>query len=169
MLEAAVRAPLAKFYALFNDELAVRPDEVQQASLRALRDAVAQAGETDLSADYPGSAHRDHGAAARYHAARDQYRTTCSHSLMSRKSASIGSRGCRDDSVKKEQDMTIHQDMTLYPVEFHRRLEQKQILTVTNAAPPPRDPNDDDDDEEEDEDDENQPNEPAVVCEPDED
>jgi len=39
--------------------------------------------------------------------------------------------------------MTIHQDMTLYPVEFHRRLEQKQILTVTNAAPPPRDPNDD--------------------------
>jgi hypothetical protein len=135
-----VRAPLAKFYALFNDEqrarfnavpsgedqneperrrnlsvcserasgiasvsirrmeLAVRPDEVQQASLRALRDAVAQAGETDLSADYPGSAHRDHGAAARYHAARDQYRTTCSHSLMSRKSASIGSRACRDDS-----------------------------------------------------------------------
>jgi hypothetical protein len=71
--------------------------------------------------------------------------------------------------VKKEQDMTIHQDMTLYPGEFHRRLEQKQILTVTNAAPPPRDPNDDDDDEEEDEDDENQPNEPAVVCEPDED
>jgi len=65
--------------------------------------------------------------------------------------------------------MTIHQDMTLYPGEFHRRLEQKQILTVTNAAPPPRDPNDDDDDEEEDEDDENQPNEPAVVCEPDED
>src|SRR5438067_13435278 len=65
------------------------------------------------------------------------------HSLMSRKSASIGSRGCRDDSAKKEQDMTIHQDMTLYPVEFHRRLEQKQILTVTNAAPPPRDPNDD--------------------------
>ena len=48
-----MRAPLAKFYALFNDELAVRPDEVQQASLRALRDAVAQAGETDLSADYP--------------------------------------------------------------------------------------------------------------------
>jgi hypothetical protein len=48
-------------------------------------------------------------------------------------------------------------------------LEQKQILTVTNAALPPRDPNDDDDDEEEDEDDENQPNEPAVVREPDED
>lgn len=47
-----MRAPLAKFYALFNDELAVRPDEVQQASLRALRDAVAQAGEL-LKMDCP--------------------------------------------------------------------------------------------------------------------
>ena len=43
--------------------------------------------------------------------------------------------------------------MTTYPMEFHRRLEQKwgsrieQILTVTGTAPPPRDPNDDDDDE----------------------
>src|SRR6516162_8440167 len=90
MLEAVrtVRAPLAKFYALLNDEqkarfnalpsgedqnepgrrrnlsvlcserasgissvpirrmeLAVRPDEVQRASLRALEDAIAQAGE----------------------------------------------------------------------------------------------------------------------------
>ena len=66
--------------------------------------------------------------------------------------------------------------MTIYPVEFHRRLEQKwatrvdQILTVIRNATPPRDPNDDDDeDEEEDEDDEDQPNEPAVVREPDED
>ena len=56
-----------------------------------------------------------------------------------------------------------------------RRLEQKwatrvdQILTVIRNAPPPRDPNDDDDEEEEDEDDEDQPNEPAVVREPDED
>ncbi|HKD70949.1 MAG TPA: hypothetical protein VKB61_02395 [Candidatus Acidoferrum sp.] len=63
--------------------------------------------------------------------------------------------------------------MTTYPIEFHRRLEQKwasrieQILTVTGAAPPPRDPNNDDDDE--DEEDENQPDEPAVVREPDED
>jgi hypothetical protein len=60
--------------------------------------------------------------------------------------------------------------MTPYPIEFHRRLEQKwasrieQILT----APPPRDPNDDDD-EVEDEENEDQPDEPAVVREPDED
>jgi hypothetical protein len=70
--------------------------------------------------------------------------------------------------------------MTIYPIEFHRRLEQKwasrieQILTVTGTAPPPRDPNDDDDDEvedeeDEDEEDEDQPDEPAVVREPDED
>jgi hypothetical protein len=65
--------------------------------------------------------------------------------------------------------------MTTYPIEFHRRLEQKwasrieQILTVTGTAPPPRDPNDDDDDEVEDEEDEDQPDEPAVVREPDED
>ena len=64
--------------------------------------------------------------------------------------------------------------MTPYPIEFHRRLEQKwasrieQILTVRGTAPPPRDPNDDDDDEVEDEDEENedQPDEPAVVREP---
>ena len=71
--------------------------------------------------------------------------------------------------VKKEHDMTT------YPLEFHRRLEQKwasrieQILTVTGTAPPPRDPNDDDDDEVEDEEDEDQSDEPAVVREPDED
>jgi hypothetical protein len=66
--------------------------------------------------------------------------------------------------------------MTIYPVEFHRRLEQKwasrigQILAVTGTAPPPRDPNDDDDDDEdEDEEHEDQPDEPAVVREPDED
>jgi hypothetical protein len=97
MLEAVrtVRAPLAKFYALLNDEqkarfnalpsgedqneperrrnlsvqcgerasgissvpirrmeLAVRPDEVQRASLRALYDAIAQAGEL-LKTDCP--------------------------------------------------------------------------------------------------------------------
>jgi hypothetical protein len=46
--------------------------------------------------------------------------------------------------------------MTTYPIEFHRRLEQKwagrieQILTVTGTAPPPRDPtNYDDEDEDE--------------------
>ena len=45
--------------------------------------------------------------------------------------------------------------MTTYPVEFHRRLEQKwatridQILTVAANATPPRDPNDDDDEEDE--------------------
>ena len=65
--------------------------------------------------------------------------------------------------------------MTTYPIEFHRRLEQKwasrieQILTVTRTAPPPRDPNDDDDDEVEDEEDEDQLDEPGVVREPDED
>jgi hypothetical protein len=72
--------------------------------------------------------------------------------------------------------------MTIYPVEFHRRLEQKwaarvdQCLTVTGNAIPPRDPNDDDDDDdddddenEEDEEDDDQPGEPAVVREPDED
>jgi hypothetical protein len=62
--------------------------------------------------------------------------------------------------------------MTIYPVEFHRRLEQKwatrvdQILAVTRNETPPRDPNDDD--EEEDEEDEDQPDEPPVVREPDE-
>jgi hypothetical protein len=61
--------------------------------------------------------------------------------------------------------------MTPYPIEFHRRLEQKwasrieQILTVRGTAPPPRDPNDDDDDEEE-EDDEDEDLEPPVVREP---
>jgi hypothetical protein len=65
--------------------------------------------------------------------------------------------------------------MTTFPIEFHRRLEQKwasrieQILTVTRTAPPPRDPNDDDDDEVEDEEDEDQLDEPGVVREPDED
>jgi hypothetical protein len=65
--------------------------------------------------------------------------------------------------------------MTIYPIEFHRRLEQKwgrrieQILAVTGNATPPLDPNDDDDDVVEDEEDEDQPDEPAVVREPDED
>ncbi len=64
--------------------------------------------------------------------------------------------------------------MTIYPIEFHRRLERKwasridQILTVTGNEAPPRDPNDDDDYEDEHEEDENQPDEPAVVREPDE-
>ena len=118
MLEAAVRAPLAKFYAFFNDEqrarfnavpsgedqneperrrnlsvsserasgiasvpirrmeLAVRPDEVQQASLRALRDAVAQAGEL-LKMDCPTyrpitPVVRIETMEQRLHAARDQ-------------------------------------------------------------------------------------------------
>src|SRR5262249_29964477 len=64
--------------------------------------------------------------------------------------------------------------MTTYPVEFHRRLEQKwasridQILTLAANATPPRDPNDNDDDEDEDEDeeDEERDDEPAVVREP---
>jgi hypothetical protein len=64
--------------------------------------------------------------------------------------------------------------MTIYPVEFYRRLDQKwtsridQILSVTGKASPPRDPKDDEDEEEEDEEDEERPDEPAVVREPDE-
>jgi hypothetical protein len=63
--------------------------------------------------------------------------------------------------------------MTIHPIEFHRRLEQKwasrieQILTVTGTAPPPRDPNGDDDEEEEDEEeDEKRNDQPPVVREP---
>ena len=61
--------------------------------------------------------------------------------------------------------------MTPYPKEFHRRLEQKwasRIGQILTTAPPPRNPNDDDD-EVEDEEDEDQPDEPAVVREPEED
>jgi hypothetical protein len=64
--------------------------------------------------------------------------------------------------------------MSTYPVEFHRRLEQKwasridQILTDLGNTTPPRDPSDDDD-EDEDEEDGDQPDEPAVIREPDED
>jgi hypothetical protein len=68
--------------------------------------------------------------------------------------------------------------MTIYPVEFQRRLEQKwasrieRILPDIGKTTPPRDPNDDDDDdddddEDEDEEDEDQPDQPAVVREPD--
>jgi hypothetical protein len=67
-------------------------------------------------------------------------------------------------------------DMTIYPVEFHRRLEQKwasrieHILLDMGKITPPRDPNDDDDEEEEDEDeDEEDEDQPAVIREPDED
>jgi hypothetical protein len=65
--------------------------------------------------------------------------------------------------------------MTTYPVEFHRRLEQKwasridQILSGIGNTTPPRDHPNDDDDEDEEEEDEDQPDEPAVVREPDED
>jgi hypothetical protein len=66
--------------------------------------------------------------------------------------------------------------MTTYPLEFHRRLEQKwasridQILSRIGNTSPPRDPNDDDDEDQDEEDeDEGQPDEPAVVREPDED
>jgi hypothetical protein len=65
--------------------------------------------------------------------------------------------------------------MTIYPVEFQRRLEQKWASRIERTLPdickttPPRDPNDDDYDEVEDEENEDQPDEPAVVREPDED
>jgi len=61
--------------------------------------------------------------------------------------------------------------MITYPVEFHRRLEQKwasridQILTLAANATPPRDPNDKDDDADKDEEDEERDDEPAVVSE----
>jgi hypothetical protein len=64
--------------------------------------------------------------------------------------------------------------MTIYPVEFHRRLERKwarridHIPTVTGNATPPLDPNDDEDEDEEDEEDEDRHEDPAVVREPDE-
>ena len=64
--------------------------------------------------------------------------------------------------------------MTTYPVEFHRRLEQKwasridQILSGIANTTPPRDPNDDADEDEEDEEDEDRHEDPAVVREPDE-
>jgi hypothetical protein len=41
-------------------------------------------------------------------------------------------------------------------------------VTIMAGTLPPRDPNDDDDDDDDEEDDENQPDEPAVVREPDE-
>ena len=66
--------------------------------------------------------------------------------------------------------------MTTYPVEFHRRLEQKwatridQILTVAANATPPRDLNDDDDEEDEEDEEEEEveerDDEPPVVREP---
>ena len=67
--------------------------------------------------------------------------------------------------------------MTIYPVEFQRRLEQKWarridlIIAVTGNATPPRDPNDDDDyeddkEDQEDEEDEKSDDEPPVVREP---
>ena len=85
----------------------------------------------------------------------------------------LGEESDRAQPSKKEGQK--EHDMTTYPIEFHRRLEQKwasrieQILIVTGTAPPPRDPTDDDDDEdEEDEEDEGRHEEPAVVREPDE-
>jgi len=77
------------------------------------------------------------------------------------------------DKRQKERNMTT------YPVEFHRRLEQKwatridQILIVAANAIPPREPNGDDDEEneedEEDEEDEERDDEPPVVREPERD
>jgi hypothetical protein len=70
----------------------------------------------------------------------------------------------------------MEHDMATYPVEFHRRLEQKwesrieQILSVTGTVPPPRRANDDyDDDEDADQEDGEQSDEPAAVREPEED
>ena len=60
--------------------------------------------------------------------------------------------------------------MTTYPVEFHRRLEQKWATRINQIlaakATPPLDPNDDGDEEEENEEDEERDDEPPVVREP---
>jgi hypothetical protein len=80
--------------------------------------------------------------------------------------------GEEPEDARPSKHTSKEHDMTIYPVEFHRRLEQKwtsridQILTVTGKASPPRDPNNDEDEEEEHEE---RPDEPAVVREPDED
>jgi hypothetical protein len=80
--------------------------------------------------------------------------------------------GEEPDSAALKSKRQKEHDMTTYPVEFHRRLEQKwasridQILTLAANATPPRDPNDNDDDEDEDEEDEERDDEPAVVREP---
>src|SRR5215471_9875520 len=84
-------------------ELAVRPDEVQRASLRALQDAIAREASCvrRTAPTYkpitPMVRIDAMEQTARQHAARDQYRATCSAKilwLMNRKSASIGSRRC---------------------------------------------------------------------------
>ena len=83
----------------------------------------------------------------------------------------------RDCAQPSKPGRQKEHDMTIYPGEFQRRLEQKwarridQIIAVTSSATPPRDPNDDDDDkvEDEEDEDEDQPDEPAVVREPNED
>jgi hypothetical protein len=84
-------------------------------------------------------------------------------------SARIWSRPALKDKRQKERNMTT------YPVEFHRRLEQKwatridQILTVAANATPPRDPNDDDDEEDDEDEDKERDDEPPVVREPERD
>jgi hypothetical protein len=61
--------------------------------------------------------------------------------------------GLAASSLKTEPQK--EHDMTIYPVEFQRRLEQKwarridQIIAVTGNATPPRDPKEDDDYEDE--------------------
>ena len=64
--------------------------------------------------------------------------------------------GEEPDRAQPSNERPKEHDMTTYPIEFHRRLEQKwagrieQILSVTGTAPPPRDPaNYDDKDEDE--------------------
>jgi hypothetical protein len=105
-------------------ELAVRPDELQQAPLRALRDAVAQAGEL-LKMDCP--TYRPITPVVRIETMEERLDTmlrainivqpalqnSMAHSLMSRKSASIGSRGCRDDSLSRGEASQSRRHLTL--------------------------------------------------------
>jgi hypothetical protein len=84
----------------------------------------------------------------------------------------LGEEPNRAQPLRKRTSKNEHA-MTVYPIEFQRRLELKwanridQIHTAGNATPP-RDPNDDDDCEDEDEEGEDQSDEPPVVREPDE-
>jgi len=60
--------------------------------------------------------------------------------------------------------------MAIYPLEFHRRLEQKWASRIDQIVPgngtPPRDPNDDDEEEDDEEEDEKRNDQPPVVREP---
>jgi hypothetical protein len=99
LLEAVrtVRAPLAKFYALLNDEqkarfnaLSAGEDQNEPERRRSLSVLCSERASgissvlirrVELTVR-PDEGQRCHGAAARHHAARDQYRATCSAKIL---------------------------------------------------------------------------------------